>query len=308
MSHFFSLLVSITLFVAPTFAAWTPWTSLGGGTFSDPAACTARGNTYVVAKGTDYGFWFRKRTLSTGIWDDWKRIPGTRQFSGSPSVSCRTYAGEGYFVAYGVGFDGQVYISYQGGANQFTPWTRQQLIGVPTGSFLIGSGLSTPSLPETTLMPQLFGHATDGTYWSICPQGSCYTKWNMVSTRVQSDPAATFQSPSRLDLVVQANNGYLYHAVQGGLIWNPFRLLSGGPVTSAPDIVSRYQGSLDLFVRGPNNTILHRVWINGAWGNWVDLGGNSRSGPAATTYANGARLMVFVRGTDGAIWYRAWAP
>lgn len=311
MFRLFSFLISITLFAAPTFAAWTPWVSLGGGIIGDPAACTGAGQTYVIAKGTDYAMWYRKRTLSTGIWDEWKRIPGTRQFSGSPSIACRVYRGEGYFAAYAVGYDGQLYISYYGGLNNFTPWTKQPLTGTATGSFTIGSGLSTPSLPNYDLMPQLFGRATNGIYWSICPQGSCYLTWKLISNRVMSDPAVTYQSPSRLDLVVQATNGYLYHAIQGGLIWNPFVLLAGGPVTSAPDIVSRYQGNLELFARGPNRTLLQKTWINGVWGNWVDLGGVLTSGPGATIYASSAgnaRIMVFVRGTDGALWYRAWAP
>lgn len=309
MSRLFSFLISITLFAAPTLAAWTPWVSLGGGIIGDPAACTGAGQTYVVAKGTDYAMWYRKRTLSTGIWDAWKRIPGTRQFTGSPSVACRVYRGEGYFAAYAVGFDGQLYISYYGGLNNFTPWTRQPLTGIPTGRLASGSGLSTPSLPDYDLMPQLFARASDrSTYWSICPQGSCYSRWNLITGIVNSDPAAAYQSPSRIDFVVQATNGYLYHAVQGGLIWNPFVQITGSPVTSAPDIVSRYQGSLDLFARGPNRTLLHKLWINGVWGNWEDLGGVLTSGPGATTYASNARIMVFVRGTDGALWYRAWAP
>ncbi|AZZ36765.1 hypothetical protein CIK05_08160 [Bdellovibrio sp. qaytius] len=303
-------LTSILFFTVPVFATWSAWTSLGGSVVGDPAACTGAGQTYVVVKRADNGFWFRKRTNSTGVWDTWQRIPGTIKFSGSPSVSCRINQGLGYFVAYGVGNDGLLYISYQGVVG-FVPWYKQSIAGIPSGRLLIGSGLSTPSMPTQSFNPQLFAHASDrSTYWSLCPQGSnappCYGTWKLVTGVVASDPAVTYQSPGRLDMVVQGRDGYLYHALQDGLIWEPFVKLSGDPVTSAPDIVSRYQGNLELFVKGQFKNILHRTWINGVWGNWEDLGAVLTSGPGATTYAGG--MMVFASAGNGTLWYRAWTP
>jgi len=319
MVRFFSFLISITLFAAPAFAAWTPWVTLGGGILADPAACTSRGKTFVVAKGTDYAMWYRIRTLSTGIWDEWKRIPGTRQFSGSPSVACRAYRESDYFEAYAVGYDGFLYQTYHAGSNNFTPWTKWLVNGVANNRLATGSGLSSPSLNDGQSLPQLFARGSNNViYYRPCSyaDNSCYNKtWIAVSPIIFSDPAAIQQSAGRLDLVVQATTGTLIHRFNEGGIWYPYNYIGSGSVIGAPDIVSRYQGSLDLFARAPNNTLIQKVWINGVWGANVNLGSPNNtgitSGPGATTYAkdsSNARIFVFARGSDGALWYKAWAP
>lgn len=320
MNKILSLLI-LTLFSAPTFAAWTIWVSLGGGIIGDPAACTSRQKTFVVAKGTDNAIWYRIRTLSTGIWDEWKRIPGSQQFSGSPSIACRAGGVNDFFEAYAVGYDGNLYQSYHAGPNNFTPWTRWFITGVANNRLAIGSGLSSPSLGVGLAFPQLFARGSNNVlYYRPCPtandNNTCSDNtWIPVSPIINSDPAAIHQSPGRLDLVVQATTGTLMHRFNEGGLWYPYNYIGSGSVIGSPDIVSRYQGSLDLFARASNNTLIQKIWINGIWGTNVNLGSplnaGISSGPGATIYAKdatNARIFVFVRGYDGALWYRAWAP
>lgn len=319
MKKFFLVLFSIALFSTPTFAAWTTWVTLGGGVIGDPAACTSRGKTFVAVKGTDNAIWYRIRTLSTGIWDEWKRIPGSRQFSGSPSVACRAYLTGDYFEAYAVGFDGYLYQTYHAGPNNFTPWTKWALNGVTNNRLTSASGLSTPSLNDGQSMPQLFARASNNTlFYRPCASsaGSCYDNtWIQVSSYITSDPAAIHQSAGRLDLVVRATTGTLMHRFNEGGIWYPYFYIGSGTVLGSADIVSRYQGSLDVFARAPNNTLIQKTWVNGVWGPNINLGSPNNSGitsaPGATTYAkdsSNARIFVFARGSNGALWYRAWAP
>ncbi len=315
MNKIFLFLISFAFFSTPTFAAWTIWVPLGGDIVGDPAACTARGDTYVAAKGTDNAIWYRKRTLSTGIWDAWKRIPGTQQFSGSPSVACRIYLTLNLFEVWAVGFDGQLYQTYQASApNSFTPWAKYPLNGITSGRLATGSGLSTPSLVDGRSSPQVFARGSNNSIYqtSCVASGNCYNNWVLRSPIVMSDAAATYQSAGRLDLAVLAINGTVMHRFMEGGIWQPYYYVGSGPAASAPDIVSRYQGSLDLFYRSTSNALMHKRWINGVWGNAVNLSSPNNagitSGPGAVTYASKARIFAFARGSDGALWYRAWAP
>lgn len=318
MKKFFLILISFAFFSTPTYAAWTIWVSLGGGIIGDPAACTIGQKTFVVAKGTDNAIWYRIRTLSTGIWDDWKRIPGTNQFSGSPSIACRPSE---YFEVYAVGYDRQLYQTYHAGPNNFTPWTRWPITGVSFNRLALGSGLTSPSLANGIALPQLIARGSNNTlYYRPCPQANdnntCSDNtWIQVSPTITSDPAAIHQSAGRLDLVVRWTNGTLIHRFNEGGLWYPYYLVGSGSVIGAPDIISRYQGSLDLFFRASNNALMQKVWINGIWGTNVNLGSPNNagitSGPGATIYAKdatNARIFVFARGNDGALWYRAWAP
>lgn len=311
MFRLLSVLITLTFFSTFTFAAWTPWVSLGGEIRNDPAACTVRGDTWVVAKGVDDRIWYRKRTLSTGVWDAWKVIPGTHKFTGSPSIACRIYNGKTFFEVFAVSqYSLFLTHTYQTGLNTFTPWAKWPLKGTATEHLAMGSGLSTPSLPEYNIMPQLFAKGNDnGLYHSLCYPQACYTRWNILSLNTTGDPAAIFQSPSRLDLVLMDQQQKLYHRIWSGGIWGQSRDLGNTFLAvSSPDIVSRGQGLLDLFVRGPNNNIYHKRNINDIWGNWVNIGGQATSGPGATTYASNARMMVFVRWSNGELYYRAWAP
>jgi len=317
MFRVLSLLIAISFLAELSFAGWTPWVTLGGEINADPATCTARGTTYVVARGLDNKMWYRRRTLSTGVWDTWKRVnAGPQTFSGSPSVACRIYStGQNYFIVDAVGSDGFHYQTYQAHyPDSFTPWTKMSFItGIPENKMALGSGLSTPSLADNVTRVQYFSKGRNNAlYHSYCEPDGCIKRWNLIYAQVFSDPAATFQSSGRLDLVVQATTGTLIHGFFEGGIWFPFKYMGSGTVYSSPDLVSRGQGSLDLFVRGANNKLQHKRWSNGVWGGWSDLGSPMGqgifSGPGATTYASRARIFVFARGYDNALWYRAWAP
>ncbi|AZZ35300.1 hypothetical protein CIK05_00280 [Bdellovibrio sp. qaytius] len=315
MIRLFSLLISITFFAAPTFAGWTIWVSLGGGITSDPAACTVRGITYVAVRGEDNKIWYRKRTLSTGIWDNWKQVPSNITFSGAPSVFCRAYQNHDWFEVQAVGSADQlIYKSYLLTDTAFSQWSLITYDPQKTLKVAAGSGLSAPNVdPLALATPMYFARGTnDYLYYSTCYDTHCFDSWNPISPPVLSDPAAAYQNSGRLDLVVQASTGTLIHRFFENGAWYPFQYMGSGTVYSSPDMVSRYLGSLDLFVRGPNNILQTKRWINGVWGGWTNLGSPAGrgiySGPGATTYASKARIFVFARGYDNALWYRAWAP
>lgn len=315
MFRFLLLFISVSFITIPTFAGWTTWVTLGGEILGDPSACTARGITYVAARGLNNKIWYRKRTLSTGIWDQWKEVNSYSNlaFTGSPSIACRIYREGNYFEIVAIGAaDGLPYLSYQAHDGSFTPWAKYPVTGIATGRLAAGSGYSTPRVVDVQSMPQWFAKGSNNSLYRATCFNQCFLNYDLLASQVLSDPAATFQSPGRLDLVVMATTGTLIHGFFEGGLWFPFKYINSGSVTSSPDIVSRYNGSLDLFARGPNYHLQHRRWLNGTWGAWTNLGSpNNRgitSGPGATTYASNARIFAFARGHDNALWYRAWAP
>lgn len=279
---------------------WTVWTPLGGYITSDPAACTYGNWTYVVAKGGDNYLWYRKRSLSTGIWADWRRIPSTLKFEGSPAINCRPST------------NGLAAVELAAVATDHRLWAVDG-VGDSWGSwYLIAGNVDPGTGPATASSPvanqrHYFIRGTDGSvFWRYFSSGG-NSNWLQLSSPMSADPAATMQNSGHMDLIVRALDGTLFHRFWENGAWYNFSRISPEVVTSSPDIVSRGLGSLDLFVRGSGNVLLHNQWINGVWGNWEWLGGAVTSGPGATTYANNSRIFVFVRWSDGSLYYRAWA-
>lgn len=309
MNLFSKIVFLISLFTAPAFAAWTPWASLGGAILGDPAACTSRNITYVVARGTDNAIWYRKKSSNPAVWQEWKRIPGDLTFTGSPSVVCRTQDGGDYFEVFALNNNNPLvyFRNKQTTATEFTGWTEYPAFTIPF-RFASDSGL-TVLRADLNQVPLVFARGDDQRVWySQCFQPFvCAQSWLALGGDAISDPAATFRR-NRLDWIWQISDGRLFHRnrASNGTIYN-YGFVPGGPVSSAPEIISRSSNSLDLFVRSTSGTLLHKRWVNGTWKKTIDLGGIATSGPGATAYANNSRIIVFVRGTDGALWYRTWS-
>lgn len=293
----FALLVVFTTLSTPAHAGWTPWVSLGGTITSDPAACTIGNYTYVVARGTDTRYYYRRRYLPTGIWDAWKLVgKAPFGFSGSPGVSCVQIQNKPTLIVGGIVSDGSLYIAYVNDG-EWGGW------GNIRGGNRVGTGPAISAL-SSPVQTHYFVRAGNTVYWRLDGAGD----FQPLGGYVSADPASTHQSAGRLDLILRARDGRLRHAWWEGGIWFGLDPVGGGAVTSAADVVSRAPGVLDLFVKGQSNNLLHKRWVNGIWGGWTDLGGLITSGPGATVYANKQRMMVFARWNNGQLYYRAWAP
>lgn len=294
------VLVTFTvIFVSITaHAGWTPWVTLGGTITSDPAACTVGNWTWVVARGTDSRYYYRRRYLPTGVWDGWKMVTASFQFSGSPGATCLTLNNRPTLMVSGVTANGQLYGAYINDGT-WGGWGNYRNGNAPG----TGPSLSAMDFPRIT---HFFVRNSNNTvYWRMLEGGGDFTQ---VSGLVSADPASAVQSAGRADLVVRARDGYLRHAFWDGGSWYGYSPVGGVAVLSAPDLVSRAPGSLDLFARGQGNVMLHKRWSNGVWGPWMNLGGSITSGPGATVYASKQRMMVFARWSNGQLYYKAWAP
>ncbi|WP_409478706.1 hypothetical protein [Pseudobdellovibrio sp. HCB154] len=212
MNKILSLFILITLFSAPAFANWSPWNTLGGSIIGDPAACSSRNVSYVVVKGTDNAIWYRKKVFGPTAWEDWKRIPGSLTFTGSPSVACRRSGGRDIFEVFAIVNYRRVYHNRLTATSGFTGWNSFSISGIPVPLLAVESGLSSPRA-NSSERPHLFARGSDNkVYYSRCIRGfACNERWSPVVGDVISDPTAIFRSQNRLDVIVQNSLGRLVH-------------------------------------------------------------------------------------------------
>lgn len=284
---------------------WTVWVSLGGYITSDPTACTAGNWTYVVARGGDNFFYFRRRYLPTGIWDDWRRIPG-KAFSGAPAVRCSVNDdGRSMIEVQAIGFDGRLWRNYNSltDVDVWSGWQRDTPFAARVGSAPAFAQFDRPYLRHILVKGQ------DGyLYDEYQSPGGSWSAWRNLGAAISYDPAAVMQAAGHLDVVYATARGLMHRFWENGIWYAPVPVPGSQYVYSSPEVISRGPGSMDLFVRGGGNTLLHASWTNAGWGAWENLGGAITSGPGAATYASNARMMVFARWSDGSLYYRAWAP
>lgn len=293
---FAAILVSTSLFSETARAGWTEWVTLGGTITSDPAACTIGNWTFVVARGTDNRYYYRRRYLPTGVWDGWKMVKHSFAFSGAPGVACIHLQNKPTLIVSGITSDSSFYLAYFNDG-EWAGWGNYR------GGARVGSG---PSIQATN--PPFQSHWFVRHYNNTLYYYNGVGSWTQIGGYVSADPGSAHQSAGHLDLVVRSRDGYLRHAFWEGGIWYGLYPVGGPPVLSGGELVSRAPGSLDLFARGQGNVMLHKRWSNGTWGPWLNLGGKVTSGPGATVYANKQRMMVFTRWDNGQLYYRAWAP
>ncbi len=220
MNKIFSLIILITMFSASALANWTPWNTLGGSLIGDPAACSSRNVAYVAVKGTDNAIWYRKKVFGPMMWEDWKRIPGGLTFTGSPSITCRRTGGMDIFEVFAIVNYRHIYRNRLTAFSGFTGWNNVSTAGIPT-LLAVESGLTSPRA-NSGARPHILARGSDNkVYYSRCIHSfMCNNRWSAVTGSVISDPAATFRSSNRLDLIVQNTTGNLiHHNIRSGVIY-----------------------------------------------------------------------------------------
>lgn len=137
-----------------------------------------------------------------------------------------------------------------------------------------------------------------------------------------SSPAITSWGENRLDIIVRAQDGLIYHKMCSGSCvgsagtWSDWQPLEPAAVRGKPAIVSHAAGKLTVFAHGVDGRIWSTRYADGAWGSWSalpvavplywDEGCPDCSSPAAGARSS-TSLDVYVRGADELLWSATWS-
>jgi hypothetical protein len=148
--------------------------------------------------------------------------------------------------------------------------------------------------------------------------GQLVRGWATVGSNVLGAPALSWSANRRrLDVVVVAGNGRIYHRRWANeLGWGRWREVPGGMISADGTVaVAGYRDPvngtrrLSIFVRGTDRiarmtTITRSGRVTTAWGS---LGKEVLGAPSASWSADGRKLTVAAVGADYLAWHRTWA-
>lgn len=287
---------------------WTDWVTLGGGNYSDPAACTAGNYTFVFVQNSQRQLSYRKRDLQTGRWTVWVSAPvlksgntGDMVMAG-PTVTCHHDPNYDSLVVEVVGTNHRL-------------WTITAMINEREekwGEWYFDKGFNAAFF----VSPVIATWAGGQTHHFVKGQDNrIYVKnrnlpFELLVAEPSTEPwgfSAVWGTKDRLDFFYCDQSKHLWQRFKIGNTWSGSSQI---PLTcvSSPSVISRNATSLELFAKGNDSTVWHKRYENNVWGPWYVLGGTPFGGPGATVYANSTRMMLFSVFKGGQLYYKAWAP
>jgi hypothetical protein len=261
----------------------------------------------VVVRGSDNQLWRSSITGgSMSAWSPLPQLPGG--IKGEPTIVSWQAGRLDVFVR---GPDDKLWQTFLlPGSEDFQPWLK------PVGD----QGMLASSPEATVRNPgrlDVFVQGTDGhvyqRFWEATSWNSEWIGHGLPSggTVVGDQPAATWSSPSRVDIFVRGSDDKLWQRTWNGSAWSGWARPVGtlGTLDSTPEATSyppsATERNIAVFTRGTDGGVWGIDFTAAGWGNWVRFGqpGDRIEGsPGATS--RGQRLEVFGRGTDNqAYWY-----
>jgi len=262
-----------------------PWTSLGGGLTSSPAASSwSAGRADVFVRGTDNALYHS--TWNGSALSAWSSLGGALT-SGPAAVSW----GPNRIDVFARGSNSALYHRVWAGA-----WYGWESLG--------GALTSGPAVASWgTGRLDVFARGTDNGLWHRFWDGQRWSSWESLGGVLTSDPAAVSWGPNRIDVFASGTDNALYHRWSDGIHWYGWERL-GGVLTSSPAAASCSSGHLAIFATG-GGSATYELRFDGAWGSWQSLGGQWTSGPGVVCLTGTTTDQLFERGTDNGLWQRS---
>jgi subtilisin family serine protease len=261
---------------------WSKWESLGGNSFSAPAAAWREKRLDVFSLAADSAvyskFWDGTK------WSEWESLGG---FSlTAPAV----VAASNRLDLLIVGQKRNLLRKTWDG--KWSEW--EDLGGVCKGVAASRCGAKRLDVFAVGADNALYQKSWDGTTWS---------NWTNLGGLCLSAPAAVGSSDNRIDVFVVGGDRAIHRKYWDGKTWSCNWESLGGTWLYSPTVSSWGANRLDVFAVGIDNAVYRKCWDN-AWSTWENLGGASTSAPAAVSREIN-HIDTFVVGSDNGI-YRKW--
>lgn len=233
-----------------TGAAWTPWTSLGGATLSDPdLASWGGGRADVFIRGTNGAVWHRAR--QGGSWGAWESLGGV--VTSGPTAVARAPNRIDVFAR---GSDGALWsIAWNGSS-----WGAWRSLG---GQITFDPDVA--SWASNRL--DVFARGTDGAVWHRAWNGVGWQPWRTIGGGMTSGVTAVSWGVNRIDVFGRGLDAGLWGITWDARGWHSWYPLVGF-LTSAPEVTSRASNRLDVMARGTDGGIYQREWNGGYFTPW----------------------------------------
>jgi hypothetical protein len=243
---------------------WGPWTSLGGGLTSSPAAISRYvAAIEVFARGNDGALWSRYSTDNGVSWSNWASLGGKLLDGTGPAVSAR----EGGFDVFVIGTDHALWQKTWTSSGGTVDWKS-------LGGYLTSSPAASSFAPDWI---QVFGRGGDGALWSrSTSNGRTWSNWGSLGGKLLAGtgPAACSLDAHTQDVFVIGTDGAVwwkrYTDSSGGYsAWT----FVGGKTPSSPS-ATPMSGGISLWVLGgdaypwSNGYYKHPQWT---WSSWKRL-------------------------------------
>ncbi|MBW4506075.1 MAG: S8 family serine peptidase [Scytonematopsis contorta HA4267-MV1] len=283
---------------------WSEWVSIGGNSFSSPAAASWGENRIdIFALGADSEVYQKSGQKSKQepdqksdqnsdqkcedhiTWGEWTSLGGFA-LSAPAAVSW----GEDRIDVFIIGQKRQLLRKFWDG----TCWSEWEDLG---GLFKQGVTVCSWGVNRLDVFAVGADNAMYHKYWD----GTCWSEWISLGGLCLSSPAAVSSEPNRIDVFVRADDHAIYRKTWDGTAWSSNWESLGGLWIYSPAAVTWSEKRLDVFAIGTNNAMHRKYWDGLNWSAWESLGGTSISSPAVVARGKNT-LETFVVGGDNAIY------
>jgi hypothetical protein len=285
-------------------ASWIP---IPGETCDEPALAILGNYLHLVVRGMDDGIYHKLMDLSSGVWSDWLKLPGSTK--SAPTLIRSTSESLALVVR---GLDDGIY--YNSWEKVWIPFPQPGFwIYMWTGWTPIpGSTVDRPALASdgSTMILAVRG-SNNGIYVKTMDLGSgVWYGWEKFSGGTYSPPAVeTAPYVDDFVLFVRGMNNKIYYTHTEHGVWGPWDTVPMGSTKDRLALArtSYYDELLHLVVRGMDDGVYHNIMDFGTldWDGWEKVPGTTKSCPGLTDYYYVGLDLVFHDGSSR-IWYNYW--
>ena len=268
--------------------------ALGEGASSSVASATIDGDSWVFARGSDGGLWYRRLAASSGTWGGWVSLGTT---IGSDPTTVTRANGDIWTFARGAD-NGLWYRRFSSSSSQWSGWATlgPTIVGNPTARVAPNGDL------------WVFARGADNGLWyrRLRTGQTTFDNWATLGTTIVSDPVVGVSANGDLWAFARgADNGLWYRRLRTGQTTFDNWATLGTTIVGNPSVAFSPGGEVWAFARGGDNGLWYRRLRTGqtTFDNWATLGTTIVGNPAAGASPNGD-VWAFARGGDNGLWYR----
>lgn len=234
-------------------ASWSGWYDMGGSLASSPSAASWGSGSVIVAARLSNGT-IGIRQYANGSWSAWSELSAPAVGAASaPALSSRDNDKLDLFVR---GADNKLWWRSLTGALpptaevSWSAWSDQggQFVNNPA-AVSWGTGRIDVVMVDSTKSILHWVYANGATSWSS--RGCC--------SHSASSPSITSGVSGKLNMLMKADDGQLWHKYLGTFGWSDWHSL-GGILGSSPAITATNSVRRDVVALGADGTIKHRSW------------------------------------------------
>lgn len=118
-------------------------------------------------------------------------------------------------------------------------------------------------------------------------------------------PHTVWSGPDEINAFVLATNLEVRHLRRTGDKWHTLAPL-GGPMASAPQVISRLPGQLDVFATGADGRVHHQATGPQGWTGWQPISESRATSRPCPVACGPDRCDVYFLGTDRMLYRQSW--